>query len=67
MIEIIIEHVEMPPVSERRYQKQFKNNKWSVIDTQNDNALRYEGEYRNVMIAWHNLNKKHYRDINTQS
>jgi hypothetical protein len=59
MIEIITHPVEMPPGKERRYQTDCKNNKWQVIDTQ-DNSVRYKGSYENVVIACHNLNKKFY-------
>lgn len=62
MIEIIIEHVEMPSINERRFQKTCVNNKWKVIDSHNENKLRYEGNYENVMLVCHNLNKKYYRD-----
>lgn len=62
MIEIITEQVDMPSYTERRYQKKCSNNKWEVIDTHNENITRYKGNYENVMIAWHNLNKKFYRD-----
>lgn len=68
MIEIITEHVEMPELDKRRYQKNcvnphtIKQDKWVVIDTQ-DNSIRYKGAFEDVAIACHNLNKKFYRDI----
>jgi len=60
MIEIIIEAVAMPPIADRRFQKQCKNNRWSIIDTQ-DNSVRYKGSFENVMLACHNLNKNFYK------
>lgn len=63
MIEIIREYVEMPSLStERRFQKICVNNKWEVIDTHNENKTRYKGDYEDVCIVHHNLNKKFYRD-----
>jgi hypothetical protein len=62
MIKIIIEPVKMPPLTLRRFQKEFKNNKWLVIDT-NDNSIRYKGSFENVMLACHNLNKEYYKNI----
>lgn len=60
MIKIIIEQVEMPPLEERRFKKDCKNNKWFVIDTHNENTIRYKGKFEDVCLAWHNLNKEHY-------
>ena len=60
-IEIITPQVDMPPLNERRYKYEAKNNKWWVIDTDNENKIIYKGGYENVMIACHNLNKKHYQ------
>lgn len=63
MIEIIKEKLEITvPVSKRRFQNIFKNNKWEVIDTHNKNITRYKGAYEDVVIACHNLNKKFYLD-----
>jgi len=66
MIEIMKEHVAMPPISERRYVKDCINGningKWVVIDRQNDNRIRYKGEWKEVVVACHILNKKHYLD-----
>jgi len=59
MIEIITEKVEMPPLYERRFKKECKNDKWSVVDTELNKTV-YKGGFENVCIAWHNLNKKHY-------
>lgn len=61
MIQIITEVVTMPPIADRRFKKECKNNRWSVIDTQ-DNSLRYKGSFENVVLAWHNLNKKFYKE-----
>ena len=61
MIEIIKEKVDIP--EKPRYKKDIKNNKWCVIDTDNDN-IRYKGTWENVCLACHNLNKKYYRDLN---
>jgi len=60
MIEIITEKVEMPAINDRRYQKDFKNNRYMVIDTQ-DNSVRYKGSYEDVVLACHNLNKGFYK------
>lgn len=64
MIEIITEKVEMPDLNDRRYQKLFEGNKWMVIDTHNNNSLRYKGNFENTSLACHNLNKKFYLDSN---
>lgn len=61
MIEIITEKVEMPEFSKRRFQIECKKSQWQVIDMDTD-SLRYKGKYEEVVIACHNLNKKHYRD-----
>ncbi len=63
MIEIIVEEVEMPDFGKRKFQKNFDNNKWSVIDTETNN-VRYKGKFEDVCLACHNLNKKYYRDNN---
>jgi hypothetical protein len=65
MIEIIIEKIEMPEISKRRFQKECKNygsrkEQWLVIDTET-NTIRYKGNFENVCLASHNLNKAHYR------
>lgn len=62
MIEIITEKIEMPELSKRKFQNDCKKNKWQVIDTET-NTVRYKGKFKNVVIACHNLNKKHYRDV----
>lgn len=62
MIEIITGEVKMPALSKRKYKKKFENNKWSVIDTETGNTV-YKGKFENVALAWHNLNKKYYRDL----
>lgn len=62
MIQIITEKVDMPPVTERRYRKECKNNKWTVLDTES-HTIRYKGSYENVVLACHNLNKAHYKSI----
>ncbi len=64
MIEIIKEAVEMPPMNDRRFQKECRNGKWMVIDTQ-DNSIRYKGSFDNVLLACHNLNKKYYLEQTT--
>lgn len=63
MIEILTESVAMPPLEERRFQKNSKDNhgqKWFVIDTEDD-SVRYTGKFEDVSLACHNLNKKHYK------
>lgn len=66
MIEIITEHVEMPEVYDRKYQKTCKNNRWGVIDTETGNKV-YSGSFENVCLVWHNLNKKYYRDVKNKN
>jgi hypothetical protein len=61
MIEIITEKVKMSELYKRKFQKKFVNNNWSVIDTET-NIIVYKGEFENVCLAWHNLNKKYYKD-----
>lgn len=61
MIEIITEPVEMPPSSERRYQKNLNKNKWEVMDMHNGAKVVYCSSYENTVLACHNLNKKFYR------
>lgn len=62
MIEIIKEYVELPKLSERKFQKQLDtaNNKWYVLDTDSGKSV-YKSNYENVSLACHNLNKKYYR------
>lgn len=60
MIQIIIEKVVMPPLYERKYKKNYINNKWSVLDTET-NVTVFKGKFEDVCLAWHNLNKKHYK------
>lgn len=63
MIEIIAEKVKIPTLNKRRYQVEFKNERWFVFDTKL-NKVRYKGCYEMVMIASYNLNKKYYRNNN---
>jgi|688.fasta_scaffold768260_3 hypothetical protein len=58
MIEIITEKVNIP--TNPKFQKDKVNNKWVVVDTENNDAIRYRGKWEDVCIACHNLNKKHY-------
>ena len=62
MIEIVKQRVEMPPTTECRYQKDFKEDKWIVTDTET-NTVVYRGKFENASLVCHNLNKKHYRNI----
>jgi hypothetical protein len=62
MIQIITEKVIMPELSKRRFQKECKNNKWTVIDTTTNNNV-YKGKFEDVCLAWHNLNKNYYKII----
>ena len=64
MVHITTDKVAMPPMGERIFQKECKNNKWTVIDTQ-DNSVRYKGSYENVVLACHNLNKAFYKPKGT--
>ena len=61
MIEIITHKVEMPEISERRYQKETSvvKNKWVVKDTTTGEIV-YRNSFENVCLACHNLNKKFY-------
>lgn len=64
MIEIIKEHVNMPKLSDRRFQlssPKIKFNKWIIMDTKTD-TIRYVGSFENTIIACHNLNKKFYKE-----
>lgn len=70
MIEIITEKVEMPDLDKLRFKKECKNygsrsEKWFVVDTARDKVV-YKGAFEDVCLAWHNLNKKHYRNINNK-
>ena len=60
----IKEQIKMPSLStEKRFQKIFVNNKWEVVDTNNENKTVYKGDdYEDVKIACYNLNKKFYLD-----
>ena len=60
MIEIIKEKVDMPPLNDRKFQNEHKNNKWFVLDTET-NLVVFKGKFEDVCVACHNLNKKHYR------
>lgn len=60
MIEIIIEKVEMPEFSKRKFQIQSIKGQWQVIDTETNN-ITYKAGYEEVILACHNLNKKHYQ------
>jgi hypothetical protein len=59
MIELIAEKVKMPPLCERKFKKEYKKNKWSVVDTETGDTV-FNGKFEDVCLAWHNLNKKHY-------
>jgi hypothetical protein len=62
MIEIIKGTVDMPVLySARKYQVDFKNSQWYVIDTHLGRHV-FKGEFESVSIACLNLNKKYYRD-----
>ncbi len=59
MIKIITENVEMPSIDSRKFQKDFKNGRWVVVDSESE-VVVYTGKFENVCLACHNLNKKHY-------
>ena len=61
MIEIVKEKVEMPTIDKCIFQKEFKNNKWFVINSETNNII-FRGKFVDVVLACHNLNKKYYRD-----
>lgn len=62
MIKIIIEEVEMPPLYERKYKKDcIDSNRWFVVDTETKDTV-YKGSFHNVVLAWHNLNKRYYQE-----
>lgn len=62
MIEIISDEIEMPKVSDRRFQKKcnLKNNQWYVLDVDSEQVV-CTSTYENVSLACHNLNKENYR------
>ncbi len=65
MIEIIIGHVEMPGIYERRFQKTAKgvNGRiWNVFDSEQENKIVFTGKFKDAALVVHNLNKKHYKD-----
>jgi hypothetical protein len=61
MIEIIKEKVQMPSI--KKYQVDKVKNRWVVVDTENNDVIRYKGYWEDVVIAAHNLNKKHYLEL----
>jgi hypothetical protein len=63
MIELIREHVEMPSINERRFEVDFKNNRWVVFDNKTQ-KIRYRSCYQGVIVACHSLNKKYYKELN---
>ena len=62
MIQIIKDSVEMPELNKRRFQKEFENNKWFVLDTEINKPV-FKGKFEDVSLACYNLNKKFYRDF----
>jgi hypothetical protein len=78
MIEIITENVKMPAVGKRRFQKDIarvgkrgqplsiniERSKWTVTDTQEKKEI-FRGSFEKAALICHNLNKKHYRQINS--
>jgi len=62
MIEIITEKVEMPDLRKRKFQKEYKNNEWVVVDAEQDTII-YGGKFEDVCLVCHNFNKKYYRDL----
>jgi len=72
IIEIRMDEVEMPDVDKQRYQKICDQTKfsapWHVLDT-HTNKVVYKGggNFDNVAVACHNLNKNYYRELNKAS
>ena len=68
MIEIITDEVKMPEDSSEWKYKKFKStsveNVWYVYDTEKGEPV-YEGSFDNAVLACHNLNKKHYKNVTT--
>ena len=59
-IEIIMHHVDMPPYSNRRFQKNsIDGKKWIVTDIETGNVVKL-GSYEDCAIVCHNLNKSFY-------
>ena len=61
MIQIITEQIKMPPIQNRKFQKDCKNNKWFVVDKEFD-SIRYKGKFEDVILACYNLNKAYYKE-----
>jgi hypothetical protein len=61
MIEIIKEQIEMPKLSEMKFQKKCDRltDKWYVGDIESGETV-YISNFENASLACHNLNKKHY-------
>ncbi len=69
MIEIIIDDFQMPELDKRRFQKNYKDlngKKWDVTDT-HQNKIIYTGKFEKASLICHNLNKKHYSQIKTNT
>lgn len=62
MIEIIIQEVAMPELSQRRFQKDYIGRKCVVEDTKQKRII-YTGKYEEASLICHNLNKKYYKEI----
>ena len=59
----------MPKTDECRYRKYPKDNsldKWYVFDTHKTETV-YLGNFENVSLACHNLNKKYYKELSVTS
>lgn len=66
MTKIITEVVKMPELEKRRFQKNHKNNKWSVVDTLL-NEVKYQGNFENVTLVCQNLNNEYYKTLLTKT
>lgn len=64
MIEIITEKIKVITLQgkDKRFIKKHLNNKWVVLDTDNEDNIIYRGSFEDASLACYNLNKKHYRD-----
>jgi hypothetical protein len=65
MIELIKVKVEMPDI--KKYKVDKIKNRWCVVDTENNDSIRYKGFWEDCMLACHNLNKKHYLDLKNKN
>jgi hypothetical protein len=59
------ENVKMPAILKRRFKLEYDKYSWFVIDSFSGKTIR-KGNYQDVIITWHNLNKKFYQELNSK-